>query len=170
MRARTTSLISIRKTCREDRDELAHILEETGVFTREEIDTAMELIDFATTDANQQDYTIYTGVDKTESIVGYYCIGATPLTHGTYDLYWIAVKPTFHGSGIGKQLLRHAEEWVSSHSGRLIVAETSSQPKYESTRMFYIKNKYREVARISNYYTVGDDLVIYGKYVSQSGV
>ena len=109
-------------------------------------------------------------MDGSGEIIGYYCVGPTPLTRGTYDLYWIAVKPSLHGSGIGKQLLHHAEEWVMAQEGRLIVAETSSQPKYESTRMFYIKNEYREVARVRDYYTVGDDLVIYGKYVSQSGV
>ena len=170
MRARTASLTSIRKTRRDDKDAIAQILEETGVFTRDEIVVALELIDCATTDANQQDYVIYTSVDEVDQVTGYYCIGPTPLTRGTYDLYWIAVKPSLHGSGIGKQLLRHAEEWVMAQDGRLIVAETSSQLKYESTRMFYIKNEYREVARVRDYYTVGDDLVIYGKYVSQSGV
>jgi hypothetical protein len=51
-----------------------------------------------------------------------------------------------------------------------VVAETSSQPKYENTRRFYLKCDYLEVARIRDYYKPGDDLVVYGKYLSQSGV
>ena len=116
----------------------------------------------------QKDYIIYTGVDES-GVVGYYCLGPTPMTEGTYDLYWIAVKPSIHNKGYGKKLLAHAELFVRDNSGRLIVAETSSQPKYENTRKFYIKNQYLELACIKGYYKIGDDLVVYGKYVSQSG-
>jgi hypothetical protein len=59
---------------------------------------------------------------------------------------------------------------VKSQGGRLIIAETSSRPKYEKTRKFYLSNKYEELARIKDYYQIDDDLVIYGKYVSQPGV
>jgi hypothetical protein len=47
----------------------------------------------------------------------------------------------------------------------LVVAETSSQPKYEKTRRFYLTRGYAELARIRDYYRRGDDLVVYGKYL-----
>lgn len=145
------------------------LLEETGMFTNDEIDVAEELLDVALNDANQKDYTICTAIDEDATVTGYYCFGATPLTQGTYDLYWIAVKPSFHHRGIGKQLLLHAESLVISEHGRLLIAETSSQSKYDDTRRFYVNNHYREIARIKDYYRIGDDLIIYGKYLSQSG-
>ena len=119
--------------------------------------------------AGQNDYDLWSSVDDAGAVTGYYCIGPTPMTSGTYDLYWIAVDPACHSRGIGKKLLAHAENNVQSHGGRLIVAETSSKPSYDNTRDFYIRNTYLEAARIKDYYRTGDDLVIYGKYLSPIG-
>ena len=163
----TASLITIRPLDANDREPIRTLLEQTGVFTRDEVVVALELIDFALGNSGQQDYTIYTAVDDRDEVAGYYCIGPTPLTESTYDLYWIAVNPAVHNSGFGKQLLQHAEEVIRSRGGRLVVAETSSQPKYDNTRRFYVRNAYLEVACIKNYYKPGDDLVVYGKYLSQ---
>ncbi|MBI5476528.1 MAG: GNAT family N-acetyltransferase [Ignavibacteriales bacterium] len=102
-------------------------------------------------------------------VIGYYCVGPTPMTEGTFDLYWIAVKTEAHNQGYGKILISHAEGLIKLKGGRLIIAETSSRPDYENTRKFYLKTHYKEVARIKDYYKIGDDLVVYGKYVSQSG-
>lgn len=169
MRAGEDRLIEIRKVQPTDRQPIKILLDETNVFTPDEVSVALELIDTVLGDDRQQDYQIYSAIDEHGSVAGYYCIGPTPLTQSTYDLYWIAVKPSTHNRGIGKLLIRHAEETIRSHGGSLVIAETSSQPKYDGTRQFYLHNQYEEVARIRNYYRVGDDLVIYGKYLSQSG-
>jgi hypothetical protein len=60
--------------------------------------------------------------------------------------------------------MKYAEDVVKQNQGRLLIAETSSQPKYEKTREFYLRVGYTELARIKDYYKVGDDLVVYGKY------
>jgi ribosomal protein S18 acetylase RimI-like enzyme len=163
-------LITIRQLQLADKEPIRQILDETSVFTKEEIQIALELIDTALNDPSQHDYLIYSGVSPDGNLLGYYCVGPTPLTIGTYDLYWIAVKPSIHNNGIGKQLLDHAESLVGARGGHLVVAETSSQPKYENTRKFYLRAGYSELARIKDYYKKDDDLVVYGKYVSQSGV
>jgi len=36
----------------------------------------------------------------------------TPLTESTYDLYWIAVDKSKHRGGVGKRLLKFAEEEI----------------------------------------------------------
>jgi ribosomal protein S18 acetylase RimI-like enzyme len=160
-------LITIRQLLPADKDPIREILEETSVFTNDEVSVALELIEIVLSHPNQKDYLIYSWISETEKVLGYYCIGPTPMTIGTYDLYWIAVKPSTHNKGIGKGLLNHAESLIRQRGGRLIVAETSSQPKYENTRKFYVSANYEELARIKDYYKIGDDLVVYGKYVSQ---
>ena len=150
-----------------DKDPIRIILEETSVFTESEIAVALELIDIVLNNDHQKDYLIYSAISEDGNVVGYYCIGPTPMTIGTYDLYWIAVKPSAHNKGIGKELLNHAELLIKQRGGRLVVAETSSQPKYENTRKFYVSAQYQELSRIKDYYKIGDDLVVYGKYVSQ---
>ncbi len=157
--------VTVRPLRREDREPIRALLVETGVFTEEEIDIALELVDIALDKPGQKDYLINVAV-RDEEVVGYYCIGPTPATEGTFDLYWIAAKPAVHGKGIGAMLDGHAMELVRSLGGRLMIAETSSLPRYDRTRQFYRRREYAELARIRDYYRPGDDLVVYGKYLS----
>ena len=156
--------MSIRPLRSEDREPIRQLLVDTAVFTDEEVGIALELIDVVLEKPGQQDYVIYTYEDEGE-ILGYYCIGPTPATRSTFDLYWIATKPSAQGKGIGGKLDEHALNLIRSNGGRLVIAETSSQPKYEKTRKFYIARGYAELSRIRDYYRVGDDLVVYGKYL-----
>lgn len=159
--------ITIRKLCRDDVAPLRRILQDTNFFSDEEIATALELMDIFLSDPNQHDYDLYTAVNATGDAAGYICVGPTPLTHGTFDLYWVAVKPGLQRQGVGKQLILFIDELVRSKGAHLLIAETSSQPKYESTRRFYIARNFQQLACIKDYYRQGDDLVIYGKYYSQ---
>ncbi len=158
----------IRAFERTDLEPLTAIIRATGVFRDEEVDVAVELMEIAANDAHQTDYIAYTFVDADGAPRGYYCVGPTPMTVSTYDLYWIAVDPAAHGTGIGYQLLVHCESLVRAKGGSLIMVETSSLPKYEATRRFYVRNKYIEEARVRSYYAPGDDLVVYSKHITEA--
>jgi ribosomal protein S18 acetylase RimI-like enzyme len=56
-------------------------------------------------------------------------------------------------------------EQVRAMGGRQVVAETSSRPSYDGTRIFYRRRGYREAARIPDYYRPGDDLVVFTKRI-----
>lgn len=157
----------IRPLERRDVNPLRRILEATKVFRPEELDVAVELMEHALDNPGQEDYELFTDVDEGNAVLGYYCVGATPMTDGTYDLYWIATDPALHGQGVGSRLLRHCEDHLRRKGGRLIVVETSSQPSYEPTRTFYARRGYTEEARIRSYYKTGDDLVIYTKNLKE---
>lgn len=155
----------IRKFLEKDRTELINLLTETQAFTPAEIEVAMELVDIYLTNKNQKDYDIYSAIDNNENLLGYICIGPTPLTTGTFDLYWIAVRKNQQGRGIGKELINFAEAKIKQNGGRLIVIETSSQEKYKNTRKFYESTGYQILSRIKDYYNIEDDLLVYGKYL-----
>jgi len=55
------------------------------------------------------------------------------------------------------------EKTVRALGGKGIYIETSSLPKYEPTRAFYLKNGYPEKARFEDFYDTGDDKVVYVK-------
>jgi ribosomal protein S18 acetylase RimI-like enzyme len=139
------------------------MLIKTRAFTSVEIDVAMELIDSVLKDPTQRDYQVHCTVDDQDEIVGYVCYGPTPMTEGTFDLYWIAVDPDSQKKGTGSNLLGFLEEMVRSRKGRLILADTSTIPQYEKTRGFYLKNGFQEVARIADYYHPGNDRVTFCK-------
>ena len=164
MSGRVGNGMTIRKFEKDDIKPLAEIVRATGVFREEEIEVAVELMDIAANDKDQHDYFLFSFVDETGTLQGYYCAGPTPMTQRTYDLYWIAVHPRVHKKRIGHELLEHCEEHVKTMGGKLLVVETSSQPKYEPTRRFYLRHQYTEAARIKDYYAQDDDLVIYSKY------
>lgn len=157
--------MTIRLFQKEDLEQLVEIVKATDVFRPEEVAIARELMEVVAEQPGQKDYVIYTSVDEGGIVRGYYCIGQTPMTEATYDLYWIAVDPRVHGQGMGRQLLRHCEDTIRQHGGKLVVAETSSLPKYEKTRLFYEHNHYTEASRINDYYAPGDGLVVYIKYL-----
>lgn len=157
--------MTVRPFVREDIGPLKVILEATGVFRPEEIEVAVELMEIVVEEPEQQDYLMYTGVDDTGHVQGYYCVGPTPMTERTYDLYWIAVSPAAQGKGGSKELLDHCIELVRSRGGAKIIAETSSQQSYDRTRAFYKKHGFVEEARIRDYYSAGDDLVVYTRTI-----
>jgi aminoglycoside 6'-N-acetyltransferase I len=154
----------IRKLTKSDRLALEAILNDTAEFQDEEKEVALELIDEALLNEEHDYYTVYV-YEKNEKILGYYCIGKRSLTDGVFDLYWIVVDSHSQNKGIGKELLEHAEKYVENQNGRWILIETSSQEKYAKTRNFYLRNYFTQVAEIRDFYSVGDNLVIYGKYL-----
>ena len=155
--------MSVRPFAKEDIQPLKEILVATGVFKKVEIDVAVELMEIVIEEPEQKDYLMFTGVDGEKDVVGYYCVGPTPMTETSYDLYWIAVDVRRHGGGIGRELMDHCFDTVASRGGSKIIAETSSQASYDRTRAFYMKRGFAEEARIKDYYSPGDDLIIYTK-------
>lgn len=157
--------MDIRPLRKDDRSILFSILSDSKVFTQVEIDVAMEIIDIVLNNKDQKDYFIYCMVDGQDKPVGYICYGPAPMTEGTFDLYWIAVNPRWQNKGIGSNLLSFLEESVKRQGGRMILADTSSIPQYERTQRFYIRNGFKEVARISDYYYPGNDRVTFCKKI-----
>jgi ribosomal protein S18 acetylase RimI-like enzyme len=147
-----------------DRERVFDIIRSTGMFTPDEIQVANELVDITLDQPGQRDYAVVVVEDENGQVVGYLTYGPTPLTDGTYDLYWMAVSPEAQGRGLGKELVRWLEKQVAEAGGRLILIETSSQPKYEKTRQFYLGLGYEEASRIPDFYRAGDSRITYVKY------
>lgn len=155
--------MKIRPLAPKDKARLLSMLIKTRAFTSREIDVAMELINIVIKDPNQKDYAIDCLVDVQDQPLGYICYGPTPMTTGTFDLYWVAVDPDSQEQGIGSRLLDFLDGVVRSQGGRMILADTSTIPQYEKTSKFYLRNGFKEVARIADYYGQGNDRVTFCK-------
>ena len=149
-----------------DRSGVFRILESAGNFTPEEVATALELIDEWLDLGEHSGYLTYVleSVNEGNSdVLGYVCFGPTPLTESTYDLYWIAVDKSKHRGGVGKLLLKFAEEEMGRRGGQMLLVETSSQETYGGTIQFYEKSGYELVGKIKDYYKPNDDKLIFAK-------
>lgn len=153
----------IRFMKKEDKKKVMDIIHSTGMFTDAEIVVAEELIDRFLDVPEQKDYQVVVIEDGRHNVVGYLCYGPTDLTEGVYDIYWTAVSPECQGEGFGRAMFDWLENKIGAENGRMIIIETSSQPKYQPTRQFYLNSDCREVARIPDFYKPGDDRVIYIK-------
>ncbi len=162
---------TIRPLVASDRDGVIRILENAGNFTIAEVETALELIDEWIQLGEESGYLTYileSSDDDAIGVLGYICFGHTPLTESTYDLYWIAVDKSKHRGGVGKRLLRFAEEEVARRGGKLLLIETSSQETYGGTIQFYERTGYEMVGRVDEYYKPGDHKLIFAKRLGQS--
>jgi ribosomal protein S18 acetylase RimI-like enzyme len=102
-------------------------------------------------------------IEDEQGVCGYVCIGPTPLTNGTFDLYWIAVDPAAQGKGFGTELTRLAENEARARGGRLLLIETASHDAYTPTVRFYERAGYELVSRIADFYKIGDDKLTFAK-------
>jgi len=153
---------AIRPLAANDKPAIMRILQQVPEFEPEEVVVAEELIDCYLQDSVASGYLILVA-ESDSMLAGYVCYGNTPLTKGTWDIYWMAVDPSKQSKGIGKALLSSAEEDIASRKGRLIIIETSSKPMYEKTRQFHRARGYERIGRIADFYAPGDDKLIYQK-------
>ena len=154
--------IKIRPMTRGDKPSLMRILRNTPEFKPSEVVIAEEVIDSYLHDPDGSGYHILVA-EADLSIAGYICYGPTPLTDGTWDVYWQAVAPEKQGQGIGSALTESAEDEMKKAQGRLAIIETSSMPAYEKTRRFHLSHGYEVVCHIPDFYAPGDDKLILQK-------
>jgi ribosomal protein S18 acetylase RimI-like enzyme len=78
------------------------------------------------------------------------------------------VDPADQGKGFGRILIEHVEQEVVRRGGRMLLIETSSQETYGATIRFYERSGYELVARIKNFYRIGDDKLVFSKEMTHS--
>jgi GNAT superfamily N-acetyltransferase len=145
-----------------DRGRIEEITRGVGLFREDEILVALEVFDAGVTPGG--DSYILLGAEVDGRLAGWICWGPTPCTRGTYDLYWMAVDPSLHGTGIGTALVLEMERRLDGLA-RLIIVETAGRPDYTATHRFYESRGYRPAATIPDFYAPGDDQVVYVKEV-----
>jgi ribosomal protein S18 acetylase RimI-like enzyme len=146
----------------EDKPHVTKILRGTPEFKPFEVVVAEEIIDSYLQYQSSSGYHILVAeVDST--VTGYICYGPTPLTEGTWDIYWMAIAREKQRRGIGSALMKSAEKEIVRAKGRLVIIETSSTPLYEKTRHFHLSQGYEVICRIPDFYAPGDDKLVLQK-------
>ena len=143
-----------------DMKHVREIVVSSGFFSKAEIEVAVELVQVRLNKGIESGYH-FLFAEEDKKVVGYSCFGPIPCTVESYDIYWIAVQEELRRSGLGVELLKKVEEKIKEMGGKRIYVETSSREQYEPTRSFYSRCGYRKEATLKNFYSPGDDKVIY---------
>ncbi|HJQ82206.1 MAG TPA: GNAT family N-acetyltransferase [Lacipirellulaceae bacterium] len=152
---------------RQDCETVRGLVARTGFFTCDEVEIAVELVEARLSDGPASGYEfIFAEMDG--ALAGYACYGPIPCTAAGYDLYWIAVEPTFQRHGVGRMLMDAVESQVAAQSGERIYIDTSGRNQYAPTRAFYERSGFYAEARLKDFYAPGDDRVIYVKSLLKS--
>jgi ribosomal protein S18 acetylase RimI-like enzyme len=156
----------IRPTTPADTPVLLQLTQGTGVFKPHEVEALDEVLsDYHA--GNHQHGHIAVVDERHGQLVGYAYYAPAAMTDRTWYLYWIAVSRTTQAKGIGGELLRYAEADIRKRGGRVLFIETSSLPQYELTRKFYLKHHYEQAAVLRDYYSDGDDMVVFRKHLEK---
>ena len=147
----------------EHRTLVLDLLRRTAEFLPHEVDVAVELVDDAL--GGGTDYRFVVDEGEGGALLGYACFGATPMTEGTFDLYWIVVEPFAKRAGVGRRLLERVEAELRREGARLLRVETEGGDAYAATRAFYQRVGYEVLATIRDFYALGRDLVVFGRYL-----
>lgn len=156
--------VYLREMRADDKEPLLAILRATREFKSSEVPVAEELLTAFLEQPLTSGYYVWVAEEEGSSVRrGYVCFGPTPLTEGTWDIYWIVVDNAFRGAGVGRALLRHAEQEIQNAGGRMILIETSSKDEYRGTHRFYQEMGYCQIGFIPDFYMPGDGKIILQK-------
>ena len=134
----------------------------TDAFKPIEIEALQEVLDdYHATNAAAGHRAV--AIDAGGCVVGFAYFAESAMTDRTWSLWWIVVERAMQARGFGGELLQYVESVVKSLAGRQLLIETSSLPKYQPTRQFYLKYGYAQAAVVKDFYADGDDLVYFAK-------
>jgi ribosomal protein S18 acetylase RimI-like enzyme len=134
----------------------------TGVFKPYEVEVLREVLDDFHAGRAGDDHSAIV-LETNGAVSGYAYYAPDVMTDRSWYLYWIAVERSGQGGGAGTEMMRHAEEDVRSRNGRVMFIEVSSMPHSEPTRRFYQKLGYEVTGVLRDFYSDGDDMVVFRK-------
>ncbi|MEM8614585.1 MAG: GNAT family N-acetyltransferase [Cyanobacteria bacterium P01_H01_bin.105] len=98
--------------------------------------------------------------DDNGPVAAAYC-APERMTHGTWNLLFIAVHPEHQGQGRGTAMMHHVEKMLAARGAHLLLVETLAS--FDQTQAFYRRCGYEKEACIRDFYEVGADKIIYRK-------
>ncbi len=153
--------MSLREALRtEDLGAIRELVEQTKVFSRAEVEIAVEVATAGLQAGEASGYHFLVAEEHGE-LEGFTAFGPIPATASSWDLYWIAVRPSGQRNGLGGRLLAASEVRAAAMGCRRMYVDTSGRADYEPARAFYESHGYRREATLADFYAPGDAKVIY---------
>jgi GNAT superfamily N-acetyltransferase len=145
-----------------DRHLIFNLITNSGFFRPREMAYGMDLFDEHLLKGELSNYQFMLH-EKEGQLLAYGCYGPVKLCDRRYHLHWLAVDRLYQGQGLGHLLEAAITRKIGIQGGVKIYAEISNRDYHAPVRVFYESCGYRLAAAIADYYSDGDDKVIYVK-------
>ncbi len=149
---------NVRMVVESDMEALKEVLDSIELFPTEMLDDM--IADYFSNPATEDVW--FTATENDQPIAIAYC-APEKLTEGTYNLYAIGVRGDIQGKGTGRAMMAFIENHLRQNGQRILIVETSGAADFQLTRQFYENLNYTKEAVIRDFWTEGDDKVIYWK-------
>lgn len=150
--------MNIRQTKSQDIPALRNVLDGTGLFPS---DLLPDMLGGFLSEKGSED--IWMTCEKDGAAIGFCYAAPEALTDGTWNMLAIAVLPSEQGCGAGGAIVAALEDRLRNDGHRILIADTSAADEFAQTRAFYSRNGYAQEARIRDFWSEGDDKVVFWK-------
>ena len=151
-------MFKIRLVNKQDVSDLKQVLDTIELFPSDMLDDMMA--DYLDNPNSEEIW--FTAIDNEVPISIGYC-APEKLTEGTYNLYAIGVRSDIQASGVGTKMMSFIEQYLKDRQTRVLIVETSGSDDHKLTRNFYEKLNYAKEAVIRDFWSEGEDKIIYWK-------
>ena len=145
-----------------DRRTIFNLLTSVGFFQPREIAYGMDLLDEHLLKGERSTYRFML-YEHDGQLLGYGCYGPLRLTDRHYHLHWMAVSTAHQHKGLGHKLEQVITAKATEAGAIRMFAEMSSRESHATSRAFYETCGYRAVANVADYYSTGDNMLLYMK-------
>ncbi len=161
--ARDAKKLKLRTIQPGDLDALRKVGESCAVFRPDELSAALERV-IAALDKTTAKTHYALVAERGGNVVGGVCFGPVACTDAALQLHWIVAMPESQRRGVGWQLLQAVEAHVKTANVKVLLAETSSMPAAAQARQFFLRQGFRLVGDVPDFYREGEARMTYAKY------
>jgi ribosomal protein S18 acetylase RimI-like enzyme len=160
-----SSFMFIQTVTSNERSQLLAIASSTKLFTPDEAEALLgEVLDGIFSGALPPEHqAVCCRATEGGDALGWSYFAPDQYAEGIWNVWWIGVQPSSHGTGAGKQLLRAIEAKVESAGGRVMIIETSDSDAFARARKFYSNEGYSECGRVPEFYGESEGKVIFAR-------
>jgi len=151
--------IEMRDLTRADLYAVTSVLDDTQLFPAE------LLADMAEPFLDQRENHIWRVARHRGAVIGFAYCEPERMTEGCWNLLAIAVVSSSQGTGIGQAIVADIASAVDRAGGRVLLVETSGLEAFKRTRAFYEQLGFDREARIRDYYSDGEDKIVFWKRI-----
>lgn len=149
--------LTIQSAERADIPALQVIIEQTGLFPPELLPSMLEDV------IADPDTGVWLSCFDAKTLVGMCYATPEHMAENVWNMLALAVLPDQQGKGVGSALVGDLENRLSLLQQRILIVETSGTQDFAQARGFYTSVGYEQEGCIRDYWSDGDDKIIFRK-------